>query len=97
VSGFVDFSATPLGDFGRLAFNFRPITHDLYDLSDIGAFAGLVAGVKRSSVVTVSGAVLGIRSAFRKYGAFIEVTEKTGMNRNRGLATQMVEKKVAQF
>jgi hypothetical protein len=69
----------------------------LCDLSDIGTFTCLVAGVKRISVATISGAVLGIRSAFREDGAVIEVAEKAGMNRNRGLTSQMVEKKIAQL
>jgi hypothetical protein len=69
----------------------------LHDLSDIGTFTFLDAGFEQFSVTTISGAFLGVRFAFREYRAVIKVLEKARRNSDGRLATQMVEKEVAQF
>jgi hypothetical protein len=63
--------AASLGNFGRLTFTFRPLAYNLHDLSDIGTFTFLAAEFEHVSVVTISGAFLGIRFAFREYRAVI--------------------------
>jgi hypothetical protein len=90
-------SAASLGNFGRLTFTFRPLAYNLHDLSDIGTFTFLAAEFEHVSVVTISGAFLGIRFAFREYRAVIKVLETVRRNSDGRLATQMVEKEVAQF
>jgi hypothetical protein len=86
-----------LGDFGWMALIFWPFAHDLYDLSDIGTFAFLAAGVESVSIAAIAGAVFSIRLAFRKYRAVIEVPEKARRNSNGGLTGQMIKKKIAQL
>jgi hypothetical protein len=89
--------AASLGNFGRLTFTFRPLAYNLHDLSDIGTFTFLAAEFEPFSVTTISGAVLGVRFAFREYRAVIKVLETVRRNSDGRLATQMVEKEVAQF
>jgi hypothetical protein len=57
-------SAASLGNFGRPAFIFRPLAHNLNDFPDIGTFTFFATGVENISVATISGAVLGIGFAF---------------------------------
>jgi len=90
-------SAAPLGSFGRLEFTFRPFTYNLHGLSDIGTFTFCATDVERFSVGTITGAFIGICLAFREYRAVIKVLEKAGRNSDGRLATQMVEKEIAQF
>jgi len=76
---------------------FGPLAHDLYDLSDIGTFAFLAAGIKCISIAAIAGTIFSIRFAFRKYRAVIEIPEKARRNSNGGLAGQMIKEKIAQL
>jgi len=90
-------SAASLGNLGRLGFNFRPLAYNLRDFSDIGTFTFHGTRIEHISVVAISGAALGIRFTFWKYRAPIEFLEKARRNGDGRLASQMVEKEVAQF
>ena len=90
-------STASLGSFVQPAFTFRPLAHNLHNFSDVGTFTFYVADVERFSVGTITGAFIGICFAFREYRAAIKVLEKAGRNSDGRLATQMVEKEVAQF
>ena len=94
---FALFAVLPQGDFGRITIVFGPFAHNLNDLSDVSTFTFLCTGAESISITTISRAVFGIRFAFSKYWAVIEIHEKARRNGNGRPAGQMIKKKIAQL